>query len=104
MQLPLERRLHAGDGVEHVLLEDLDQLPGAAVLDVADVDVIAEQQQERLVADELLRLIDRVAEAFGRLLLGEVQALAERAELFALQDRPVLAAERLRLSSSSRLK
>ena len=95
MQQPLERRLHAGDGVEHVLLVDLDQLPGAAVLDVADVDVIAQQQQERLVADELLRLVDGVAEALGRVLLGEVQPLAERAELLRFQDRPVLAAERL---------
>src|SRR5688500_80539 len=93
MQQPLQRRLHAGDYIEHVLLVDADDLPRAALLGGTDVNVVAQQQQERLVADELLRLVDGVAEAFGRVLLGEMDSLAEGAKLFALQDRPVLAAK-----------
>jgi hypothetical protein len=36
-----------------------------------------------------------VAEPFGRVLLGEVQPVAEGGELLALEDRPVLPAKAL---------
>ena len=77
------------------MLVDLDELPGAAVLYVADIDVIAEEQQERLVADELAGLVHRVAKAFRRRLLGKREALAERGQFLGFQDRPVLPGERL---------
>ncbi len=73
----------------------LEQLPRTAFLHIANINVIAEHQQKRIIADKLLCLIDGMAESFGGRLLREVKAFAERGELFAFENRPVFAAEAL---------
>jgi hypothetical protein len=93
VQVPLERRMHSCQSIEHVLLVDSDELAGAAVLDSGDVNMVAEHENERLFADKLLGLVNRLAKAVGRVLLGEVQALAEGGQLLRFPDRPVLAAK-----------
>ena len=57
--------------------------------------MIAQQQEEWFVADEFFRLVDGMSETLGGVLLGEMQPLAESAEFFRFDDRPVLAAEGL---------
>ena len=104
VQHALERRLHAGDGVEHVLLVDPDELPGAAVLDVADVDVVAEQEQERLIADEFLRLVDGVAEAFGVCCSAKCRRSPKRRVFPIPRIAQSLPRKLLTMSSSSRRK
>src|ERR1041385_4453067 len=46
VQMAFERRLDSGDGVEHVLFENSGELSRAAVLDIADVNVISQQQKK----------------------------------------------------------
>ena len=89
MQFALGSRLDAGGRVEIVPLEDVDELPRTAVRDVADVNVIAQQQQKWIVADEPAGLIDGMSKTFWRVLLGKVESLAKSAKLFRLPDRPL---------------
>ena len=68
-QLALVRRLHGGHGA--ILRPgDLDQLLRGA-LAAADVEMVADQQQERNAARKLTRASDRVPVAEGRALFDE---------------------------------
>ena len=88
MQQPLQRRLHAGDGVQQFFSNTRDELAGTAVFDVADVDVIAQEQEERFVADEFFRLVDGMAETLRGCAARRSEPLAERAEFFRFRGSP----------------
>ncbi len=72
----LAGRLHGGDRAA-LGRGQVDQLAGASPRFRGDVDVIAQQQQERLVADERPGTPDGVAVALGLGLDGESQPLLE---------------------------
>ena len=94
MQQPFRRLLHRAQRREPARRIPLDELLGAPARRRRNVDVVAQQMQERLVAHESLRLIHRVAVAFGRILRHEVQALTEVRELLGRPHRPVFTLER----------
>ena len=59
-----------GHNISVVYVVCVDELAGAAIAVLANVDVIAEEQKERLISDKLATLIDRVPVTLGRLLHG----------------------------------
>src|ERR1700722_12956451 len=63
MQLPFERGLHRAHGLRLKLLVDPNQLAGTAVLHAADIDMIAEKQEEGVVSNKRAGLKDRVPES-----------------------------------------
>ena len=71
----------------------VDELFGAAGAVVGKVDVIAQEQEEGLVADEVLGLIDGVAVAFRGALGGKGEGFFDMGEAFGGGEGPVFAGE-----------
>ena len=77
-QLALVRRLHGGDAA--ILRSGgFDELLGAALLRAAEVEMIADEEQERILAHELPAAMHRVTVAERRGLFDELDAFRVRA-------------------------
>ena len=77
-QLALVRRLHGGDAA--ILRSGgFDELLGAPLLRAAEVEMIADEEQERILAHELPAAMHRVTVAERRGLFDELDALGVRA-------------------------
>ena len=97
------RLLHRGDVVA-VFFVDIQDLTGAPSALAAREDVVAKQEQERLTADEIARLIDGMAVPFGSLLDHERQSRSDLLDARRLQQGPILALELSELIGRERRK
>ena len=76
MEFIVRGLLDAGNGAAGDAV-GFNDLLGAPLLGIGDIDMVAKEEQERFVADEILCLVDSMTVAFGSLLLDIGNAFAD---------------------------